>query len=428
MKLFLFLLLFVTNVFSADNALKMAYNFTTVSQTVVFDDAMRAGGTLELAALVGDGGGRSPGDPFTMKLVYYNSSNQIITTSQQTWTLVLGATPSNYSMTATNCGGSCANVAYVSVQFYGKDGGYWAGNYGPYIQSPTLKFNSGSNILYNPQFGTYNGNTYAQGWTSSAGWQNCALYSGSATCVIDNGASVNGGNYSATGGTTSGTAGGYTATPPAPTYSATITTSQQSQKTAARARQTYSNQVNISQIGSYNNIDVVQSGAYHLVDVLVANDSNTINVSQYGVKNYAKVNVNGGSNIVDVYQTNIGAAGDVGHMTFTEVTGNSNNVNVYQSGHGEKSNFTTVSGSSNTVNHIQNGSGTHYSDIKLTGNGHNITLNQHNNANHSARIDVTNNGGASTINVTQEGSTNQTYSIQQSCVTVGGCSVSLTQQ
>lgn len=428
MKLFLLLLLFATNVFATDNAIKMGYNFVTVSQNVVFDNTMRAGGTLQLSALVADGGGRNPGDPFTMKLVYYNSSNQIITTSQQTWTLTLGAAAANYSMTSTNCGGSCTNVAYVSVQFYGKDGGYWAGNYGPYIQSPTLKYNNGNNILYNPEFGIYNGSTFAQGWTSSNGWQNCQLYSGAQTCVINNGAPVNGGTYSSTGGTTSGTAGGYTAVPPAPVYSATITTNQAATVAAARARQTYSNQVNISQIGSYNNIDVIQSGNYHLVDVVVNNNNNNVDIYQDGVKNYAKVSINGTYNVTSVYQTNSGAAGVVGQFSDSSITGNSNYVSVYQSGHGEKINFNSINGDSNTINVSQNGSGTKYADIKTTGNGHSVTLGQHNEGNHAARIDVSNGGGASTINITQQGATSQTYSIQQSCATVGGCSVSLTQQ
>ena len=153
---------------ATSNALKMAYNFTTVSQTVVFDNTMRAGGTLELSAKLADGGGRNPGDPITMKLVFYNSSNAVIATTQQAYTMVLGAAATTYSITSNNCGSSCANVAYVSVQFYGKDGGYWAGNYGPYIQDPSLKFNGGANILYNPEFGTYSGNSYAQGWTSAS--------------------------------------------------------------------------------------------------------------------------------------------------------------------------------------------------------------------------------------------------------------------
>jgi hypothetical protein len=54
---------------------------------------------------------------YTLTLVFHNSSNQIINTTQAAYTLVLGAAATTYSVTATNCGGSCASVAYVSVQF-----------------------------------------------------------------------------------------------------------------------------------------------------------------------------------------------------------------------------------------------------------------------------------------------------------------------
>lgn len=428
MRLFLFLFLFATSVFATDNALKMGYNFVTVSQNVVFNSAMQSGGTLTFSANAMDGGGRNPGDPFTMRLVFYNSSNQIVTTVQQSFTMVLGGALAPYSITATNCGGSCANVSYVSVQFYGKDGGYWAGNYGPYIQSPSLKFNNGSNILYNPEFGVYGTNGYAQGWTSSNGWQSCALYSGAQTCVVNNGAPVNGGNYSASGGSTSGTAGGYTAVPPAPVYSATITTTQSAKVAAARARQTYSNQIIIDQIGSYNSIDVIQSGSYHLVDVITSNDYNNIDITQLGTKNYSKVNINGQSNVANIYQSNSGSASVTGHFTESNITGNNNTVTLSQTGDGEKLNFNIINGSNNIINNTQSGSGTKYSDIQTTGNGHNITLNQYDGGNHAARIEVTNSGGASNINILQQGNTNQTYSIQQSCATIGGCSVSLTQQ
>ena len=414
-------------VVATDNAIKMGYNFVTVSQDVVFDNAMRAGGTLSLSALVADGGGRSPGDPFTMKLVFYDSNNQILSTVQQAWTLTLGAAAAPYSISTPNCGGSCSNVSRVSVQFYGKDGGFWAGNYGPQIQSPTLKFNNGSNILYNPEFGIYNSSTFAQGWTSSNGWQNCQLYSGAQTCVVNNGAPVNGGNYSATGGTSSGTAGGYTASPPPPSYSASITTTQQNEVTNARARQTYKNEVNITQIGSYNNTDVIQSGSYHLVDINLLGDSNNVDVTQLGIKNYSKVNISGNGNTSNTYQSNSG--GNVtGHFSGITVVGNTNTIGVSQTGDGEKISFIDVNGNSNSITNNQLGTGTKYSDIKTTGNGHIVLVDQKDGGAHGARIELINNGGSSNVNLLQQGNTNQIYSIQQSCATVGGCSVTITQQ
>lgn len=216
-------------------------------------------------------------------------------------------------------------------------------------------------------------------------------------------------------------------TPPQ-VYSATITTTQATQVAVARARQTSANQVYVDQVGSYNNIDVVQSGSYHLVDVIINGDSNMIGIDQYGIKQYARVEVTGGSNAVNVFQSNSGGASVVGHFSATTISGNTNTVNVSQTGDGEKQSFNNVAGSGNNLTLIQNGTGTKYSDIKINGNGHIVSLDQKDGGAHAARIDVTNNGGASNINVLQQGNTNQTYSIQQSCATIGGCSVTVTQQ
>jgi hypothetical protein len=432
------LLLICFNAYAIDNAIKMAYNFTTVSQTVVFNSAMQSGGTLTLSAQAMDGGGRAPGDPLTLKMVFYNSSNTIITTVQQAFTLTYGVnTPSTYSISTANCGGSCTNVAYVSVQFYGKDGGYWAGNYGPYITSPTLTFAGGGNILYNPEFGIYGTNGYAQGWASSAGWQNCALYSGSATCVINNGAPVNGGTYSATGGTTSGTSGGYVAAPPAPTYSSGITTAQQSRfNSETTQRQSQSgNEIQIEQIGDNNNITIRQGvtiSGKNRIELYSNGNYNTLNLNQgyttsgtvsAGDSNnhYLNLNLIGNNNTVTKQQT--------GTSNFNESTinGNTNNVTNIQQGTGPKVLFQNVSGNNNTVTTNQKDSGQHYLDLKLTGNGHTVGVTQEGTGNHAATIDLTNAGGAANLNLNQLGSTNQVYSIQQSCVNVAGCSTTVTQ-
>jgi len=215
--------------------------------------------------------------------------------------------------------------------------------------------------------------------------------------------------------------------PPPPAYSATITNEQQQRLNAARARQTYKNEVNIDQIGNYNNIEVIQSGFYQLVDVTVIGDSNIVDIGQYGLKNYANVQAQGSSNTINSYQANTGVLSP-GHFSEMLISGNNNSIINSQTGDGEKINFISVNGNSNTVNNTQIGNTTKYSDIKTVGNDHSIIINQKDGGQHAARIEVTNNGGASNINVLQQGNTNQTYSIQQSCATVGGCSVTMTQQ
>ena len=433
-----FLLLFSFTALAAPNAIKMGYNFTTVSQTVVFDNTMRAGGTFTLSTQAMDGGGRTPGDPFTIKMVFYNSSNVILNTAQLSNTLVYGnTTPATYTTTTTNCGGSCTNVAYVKVEFYGKDGGYWAGNYGPYIINPSLSFNGGSNILYNPEFGVYGTNGFAQGWASTAGWQNCALYSGAATCVINNGAPVNGGTYSATGGSTSGSAGGYTAPPPAPTYSSGITGAQTARKnseTTQRLNQS-GNEINIDQIGDNNSITIrqgVSATGKNRIELYTNGSSNTYNLNQGyttggtavggdSSNHYLYLNVTGSNNTITKQQS--------GTTNFNETTvsGNTNNLTNIQQGNSPKILFQNVNGNSNTVTTNQKDTGQHYLDINLTGTGHNVNAIQEGTGSHAATIQFTNSGGASSLNLNQSGSTNQTYSIQQSCVNAAGCSTTVTQ-
>lgn len=434
---FVFLLLFSLAAAATNNAIKMGYNFVTVSQTVVFDSSMQAGGTLSFTTQAMDGGGRNPGDPFTMKLVFYNASNQVVNTVQTAFTLSLGAPLYNFTVTATNCGGSCASVAYVSVQFYGKDGGYWAGNYGPHIVNPSLTFNGGSNILYNPEFGIYSGNQYAQGWTSSNGWQSCQLYSGAQTCVVNNGATVNSGTYSATGGTTSGTAGGYTAPPPAPTYSSGITTAQQSRKNSETTqRQAQSgNEMHIEQIGDNNSITVRQGatlGGKNRIELYTNGNYNTLNLNQGYTSggtvsandsnnHYLNLNLMGNNNSVTTQQTG------TGNFNETTISGGNNNVLNAQQGAGGKILFQSIIGDSNTVTTNQKDSGQHYLDLKLTGNGHSVTATQEGTGNHAATIDLTNAGGASSLNLNQSSATGQVYSIQQSCTNPAGCSTTITQ-
>jgi hypothetical protein len=213
-----------------------------------------------------------------------------------------------------------------------------------------------------------------------------------------------------------------------PSVVVNITPTQQTNKTAARNRQTIANEVYVNQVGSYNSVDVLQSGTYHLTDITIQGDSNTVGLDQLGWKNYANININGSSNTTNVYQSNSGTGATPGHYSSVDVTGNTNTVNVSQTGDGEKTSFILIDGNNNNIINNQVGTGTKYSDIKATGNGHTVSLDQKDAGAHSARIEVTNSGGSSNVNVLQQGNTNQTYLLQQSCANAGGCSVTMTQQ
>jgi hypothetical protein len=439
------LLLLCLPVKAVDNALKMGYNFVTVSSVVVFDNTMRSGGTLNFSALLADGGGRNPGDPITMKMVFYNSSNQIINTVQQSYTLTLGAAPTTYSLSTSNCGSSCTNVSYVSVQFYGKDGGYWAGNYGPYIQSPSLTFNGGSNILYNPDFGIYSG-TQPHGWTSTNGWQSCQLYSGTNTCIINNNATVNslGGGYSSTGGTTSGQAGGYSTVV---VILSAITSTQQNLVNTSKAVSgsgIYVNQsgtgviLNLTQqgpnnlikgqdlssaaqiIGDYNSLTVNQNTSGNVLGIDVNGNNNTIDITQ-NKNQTALIGITGNSNSLTMEQQIFGVNGE--HFAKINIVGNSNTVDTSQKDSGNKILFTDIQGSNNAVDVKQWGTGQHFLDLTL-GNSNTVNVIQDGSGSHNATINLS--GNPTTLNLTQDASTNKNYYLQQVCTT-GTCSATVTQ-
>ena len=220
------------------NSIATAYVTTTISQAVVFDNTMKQGGTFNFSVLAHNGGGRAgQSDTANVKIEFYNASNTLITSANTSYSNNLPnpnalcgnpcidpAVPwTTLSVTSTLTSAQAANVAYAKVYMYGIDGSYWAGDYGPWYRAPTLTLGNSNNLLYNPEFGPYNGIT-AQGWTSSPGFGACqGAWGGSNACIVNSSgtpgqstvglvANQNGGGPSATGGTTSGQAGGYNST------------------------------------------------------------------------------------------------------------------------------------------------------------------------------------------------------------------------
>ena len=223
----------------------------------------------------------------------------------------------------------------------------------------------------------------------------------------------------------------------APTYSSSITTTQQASKTShttARQSQT-ANEIYIEQVGDNNSITIRQgtsSTGKNRMTVSASGNSNTLNLNQgYNTdgttsagdnnNHYLLLNTYGNSNNITTQQTGNGQYNE------TTISGNNNIVNLQQLGTGSKTLFTNINGSNNTAAIQQKDSGQDYLDLKLTGNGHNVNALQQGSGNHAATIDLTNAGGGSTLNMTQQGSTAQTYSIQQSCATPTGCTTTITQ-
>jgi hypothetical protein len=225
--------------------------------------------------------------------------------------------------------------------------------------------------------------------------------------------------------------------PPAPTYSSGITAAQTTRKNSETTQRTSQsgNEIQIEQIGDNNSITIRQGvnvTGKNRIELYSNGNYNTLNLNQgytttgtvsIGDSNnhYLNLNLIGNNNIVTKQQTG------TNNFLETTISGNNNNVTNLQQGTSGKILFQNVSGNNNTVTTNQKDSGQHYLDLKLTGNGHNVGVTQQGTGNHAATIDLTNSGGAATLNLNQSGTTNQIYSIQQSCTNPAGCSTTVSQ-
>ena len=229
--------------------------------------------------------------------------------------------------------------------------------------------------------------------------------------------------------------------PPAPTYSSGITVSQQTRKNSETVQQTgqSGNGIYIEQIGDNNDITIRQGitiTGKNRIELYANGNNNTLNLNQgYNVdgtvslseynNHYQYLNISGASNNITTKQIN--GTVNLGHFMETTISGNTNVLNMSQQGSGSKTLFLNVNGGSNSVTTNQKEGGQHYLDLSLTGNGHTVNATQQGTGNHAATINFTNSGGASSLNLNQSGSTNQTYSINQSCANTGGCATTITQ-
>lgn len=227
----------------------------------------------------------------------------------------------------------------------------------------------------------------------------------------------------------------------APVYSSEITNAQQTRKNSETAQRTNQsgNEIQIEQIGDNNSI-IIRQGititGKNRIELYANGNNNTLNLNQgYNTdgsiptpeynNHYQYLNLSGSSNIVTTKQIN--GTINLGHFMETTISGNTNNLNLIQQGTGSKTLFLNINGGSNGVTVNQKDGGQHYLDLSLTGNGHTVNATQEGIGNHAATINFTNSGGASSLNLNQSGSTNQTYSINQSCANAGGCATTITQ-
>ena len=231
----------------AYNTITFSYtDQANVSQVIVLDENQRSTATsITLTVDAKDGGGRpthnldgtcaaycTQYDVSRIRIHAFNSSGTSIgnmttetplknwgSASNPGWSTGPGDnlfdwTTVSVTLSASDITGGFAAVAYVRVYLISDEGSYWAGNYGVQYRTPTLQLNgSGSNLLYNSEFGVDSTGVRAQGWIPSYGtYGTCGATSGNSICVTQEPtvtANMWGGGEDPNGGTTSGTSGGY---------------------------------------------------------------------------------------------------------------------------------------------------------------------------------------------------------------------------
>jgi len=194
------------------------------------------------------------------------------------------------------------------------------------------------------------------------------------------------------------------------------------------------NHVHMEQLSGGDNLDLTisQIGYDNEINFSFDHANNTFNFSQTGSGNYigwvsywgsGKVwggDVDGTGNVENVSQT--------GGATYgRHIWDNDNTIDVYQNG--THTFNMDVHVSDVEVDLWQEGSGSNYAHVYFygTSDGSISNVMQKGSGSHNAQITLQG-SYPTTLNLLQEGSTNKSYTLTQSCATVGGCSVSVTQQ
>ena len=238
-------------------------------------------------------------------------------------------------------------------------------------------------------------------------------------------------------------------------YSSSISSAQTQDITDSRNVTHSGNGIYINQVGSNNTLNVTQDGTDNLIaggtsttNTIVKSDitgnNNTTTMTQRGDNNAIlfditgdynsttvdqggaagsdgnriEFNVNGDHNVLSLTQRHNNGVGTNGHYLGLDVDGNYNNILTGQKDDGDKKAFISVQGNSNDIDLLQQGSGSHYVEIEV-GSNQTVDVTQDGTGNHNASISM--DGYAAGLDLTQDGSTGQTYSLDQTCLNANGC-------
>ena len=193
------------------------------------------------------------------------------------------------------------------------------------------------------------------------------------------------------------------------------------------------NHIHVEQVNGGDDVSLTinQLGYGNEVEFSFAHTNNVFNLTQHGTGNYI--------GWVSYWGSGKSWGGDVDGSDNTEtvlqydgatygrhIWGDDNTVDVYQ--HGSHTFNLDIHADDTNVELWQEGTGSHYAHSYFygTADGSDVDLTQKDGANHNAQIRLQGTQ-PTTLNLLQQGSTNQSYTLTQTCYTVGGCTVNVSQ-
>ena len=193
------------------------------------------------------------------------------------------------------------------------------------------------------------------------------------------------------------------------------------------------NHVHVEQVASGDNLNlnITQIGYDNEINFTVGHSGNVFNLIQNGSGNYIGWvsywgsgkswggDIDGTDNTENIEQWNGATYG-------RHILGNNNEVDVYQNG--SHTHWLDIHIDDADHDAHQSGTGSHYAHTYYYGtqDGSIASIMQKDTGSHNAQITLTG-SQPTTLNLLQQGATNKSYNLTQNCMTVGGCTVSVTQ-
>jgi len=208
------------------------------------------------------------------------------------------------------------------------------------------------------------------------------------------------------------------------------------------------NAMSVCSTGSGNTVKVLQGSLTALsgdntVDLTVTGNDNTVTLLQdrndvgnddptADGNHEATVTITGNNNNVWQAQRNNGTwgSGPDGHQSSIDINGDYADIDVVQQADVGKTLNIDIDADYVTADVVQNGHGTHTINLDVDNSNSTFDLDQGYNpgssSGHSMNI-ATSGTYSSHVTVSQQSNTPKSYSLSQTCATVGGCTVTLTQ-